>query len=321
MAVIVALVALFERRVVHADGLPPPSHRVAGAAVAVPLLATVGLALMLAVARCDPGVLPRGGVGGSRPASPRRAAAAAAARTKRRRAAAAAHAHHPVTTDGADSDSEDGEPPPLDAAALTVPPLSSGQWDRLCVACRSVHPPRAKHCAVVGRCVAEFDHHCPWVAATVGGGNRPFFLLFLAAELGAAAVAAGAAGARLHAAALAEAGAAVVDAAASASPSPPPLPSTTFSSAALWMGAFLVADAFILLSVGALCATQAYQVSIALTTNEAVNAHRYAYLRGESGEFVNPHDRGCVRNWPHAMARVRPVAGRGVAERELLVRV
>ena len=48
-----------------------------------------------------------------------------------------------------------------------------------------VRPLRAKHCAVTGRCVAMFDHFCPWVGNCIGAGNRHWFAAFLWTELAA----------------------------------------------------------------------------------------------------------------------------------------
>ena len=49
----------------------------------------------------------------------------------------------------------------------------------LCHSCRIVKPLRSKHCRVTRRCVLMFDHHCPFVGATIGLYNYIYFFLFL----------------------------------------------------------------------------------------------------------------------------------------------
>lgn len=70
------------------------------------------------------------------------------------------------------------------------------------------------------------------------------------------------------------------------------------STAALlgWPVGFIVADAFLLLSVAALALAQASQVARNVTTNELANWHRYRYLRAGDGEFHNPFDHGWRAN-------------------------
>ena len=45
----------------------------------------------------------------------------------------------------------------------------------LCHTCRIVKPLRSKHCSVAKKCVPMFDHFCPYIGNTIGGGNYVFF--------------------------------------------------------------------------------------------------------------------------------------------------
>lgn len=57
--------------------------------------------------------------------------------------------------------------------------LAPGVYYKYCKTCKAVKPPRAHHCSVLGRCVFEMDHYCPWMNNTVGLFNYRYFFFFL----------------------------------------------------------------------------------------------------------------------------------------------
>ncbi|MES1907131.1 MAG: hypothetical protein MHM6MM_000311 [Cercozoa sp. M6MM] len=59
----------------------------------------------------------------------------------------------------------------------------NGEELRICVVCRATRPPRSKHCRECGRCVARFDHHCPFMGNCIGLRNHGLFVFFLLAEV------------------------------------------------------------------------------------------------------------------------------------------
>ncbi|CAE8623889.1 unnamed protein product [Polarella glacialis] len=62
--------------------------------------------------------------------------------------------------------------------AVEASPVSWGTT--ACVICCRLRSQRCKHCKDCGRCVARFDHHCPWLGNCVGALNLHVFIRFLA---------------------------------------------------------------------------------------------------------------------------------------------
>ncbi|KAK2987430.1 hypothetical protein RJ640_018567 [Escallonia rubra] len=158
----------------------------------------------------------------------------------------------------------------------------TGNWSQLCPTCKIIRPVRSKHCPVCKHCVEQFDHHCPWISNCVGKRNKWDFFVFLCLGTMTAVLSGGVAIQRTWT-------------------SVPVL-----HTGETWIhhvvvrhpGAifFLAVDALILLSGGTLLAVQAYQIARNITTNESVNAARYAYLQGPDGRFRNPYNHGCRKN-------------------------
>jgi len=66
------------------------------------------------------------------------------------------------------NDKEDGEPNSLFYIE-----------QKYCVVCKIEQPLRTKHCRQCNRCVATYDHHCPWIGNCVGERNRRYFFYYL----------------------------------------------------------------------------------------------------------------------------------------------
>uniref|UniRef100_A0A0E0F6I2 S-acyltransferase n=1 Tax=Oryza meridionalis TaxID=40149 RepID=A0A0E0F6I2_9ORYZ len=158
----------------------------------------------------------------------------------------------------------------------------TGNWSQLCPTCKIIRPMRSKHCPTCKHCVEQFDHHCPWISNCVGRRNKWDFFVFLCMGTTTAFLGAAIGFHRLWTEPI------------------------ILSSSESWInfmlsnhpGAvlFMFMDAFLLTGALILTGAQATQIARNLTTNEAANQSRYAYLRGPDGRFRNPYSRGCRRN-------------------------
>uniref|UniRef100_A0A0E0J357 S-acyltransferase n=1 Tax=Oryza nivara TaxID=4536 RepID=A0A0E0J357_ORYNI len=158
----------------------------------------------------------------------------------------------------------------------------TGNWSQLCPTCKIIRPMRSKHCPTCKHCVEQFDHHCPWISNCVGRRNKWDFFVFLCMGTTTAFLGAAIGFHRLWTEPI------------------------ILSSSESWInfmlsnhpGAvlFMFMDVFLLTGALILTGAQATQIARNLTTNEAANQSRYAYLRGPDGRFRNPYSRGCRRN-------------------------
>ncbi|KAI8026358.1 putative protein S-acyltransferase 23 [Camellia lanceoleosa] len=179
---------------------------------------------------------------------------------------------------GGHTDAED----PLVNIDLNNSSIWTGNWSQLCPTCKIIRPVRSKHCPTCKHCVEQFDHHCPWISNCVGKRNKWDFFVFLCMGALSSFLGAIVAVQRIWMA-----------------PMSLPVGETWIHFAVVQhpgLVAFLVMDAIIFLAAASLLTVQASQIARNLTTNEAINSIRYAYLRNPDGRFRNPYNHGCRKN-------------------------
>ncbi len=158
--------------------------------------------------------------------------------------------------------------------ALEAPDNTSKSF---CVTCCVERPLRSKHCSQCKRCVYRFDHHCPVINNCVGGGNYMYFIgwmvgLFVLVPLYQLQF--------IYALRYSYPHLSVTQAAAQ------------HPFASLWAMHTLV----YLFLAGTMLKYHIPLVLTNLTTNEASNRARYAYLLDERGAYRNPFSRHPLDN-------------------------
>ncbi|XP_078348223.1 palmitoyltransferase ZDHHC17-like isoform X2 [Oculina patagonica] len=161
---------------------------------------------------------------------------------------------------------------------------NSFDFTKFCSTCLLQKPIRSKHCSVCDRCVAKFDHHCPWVENCVGVGNHLYFFGYLFFLFGMI---------------LWYIYGGTVYYVMACGPYPEGVWNaiTQSTRCAPWITWGYANALFHVMWVGALFFCQCYQLFwLGMTTNERMNMSRYSHFTDDNGIQMLPFSRSLLGN-------------------------